>query len=319
MKDREPVAVGPSVSELELILEAVLFAASEPVPVKDLLAACSTPDSSTPARAELDAALERLTGHYRDRSIELVRSAGGYRFRVRQRFSAQVQAAQPERPPRLSRALLETLAIIAYRQPVTRAEIEDIRGVAWWATRKIRNQIASPEMPALRLGKFEMDWLFLRLPALLRRLWLCSIVTELPAWPTRVLSDGDGSGVLVGLWAGLGCGRSCIRDEQERMRAWMLSHGIGTGCAVGSSSSRLSYAPPSGSSRQRLKGTKLLSHGYSTSSLTMGESRPRMTKPPHRMPALRHCARLTRWRIRRRHGRGCTSSLTRLPGRVFLM
>jgi hypothetical protein len=49
---------------------------------------------------------------------------------VRQRFSAQVQAAQPERPPRLSRALLETLAIIAYRQPVTRAEIEDIRGVA---------------------------------------------------------------------------------------------------------------------------------------------------------------------------------------------
>jgi segregation and condensation protein B len=130
MKDWEPTTVEPGLGELELVLEAVLFAASEPVPVKDLLAACSTVDADEPARAELDAALERLAAHYHDRSIELVRSAGGYRFRVRQRFSAQVQAAQPERPPRLSRALLETLAIIAYRQPVTRAEIEDIRGVA---------------------------------------------------------------------------------------------------------------------------------------------------------------------------------------------
>jgi segregation and condensation protein B len=130
MKDWEPMAVEPGVGELELVLEAVLFAASEPVPVKDLLAASGTVDSDAPARAELDAALERLAAHYHDRSIELVRSAGGYRFRVRQRFSPQVQAAQPERPPRLSRALLETLAIIAYRQPVTRAEIEDIRGVA---------------------------------------------------------------------------------------------------------------------------------------------------------------------------------------------
>jgi len=130
VKDREPVTVEPSPKELELVLEAVLFAASEPVPVKDLLAACSTVESGGPEREELDAALERLAAHYRDRSIELVRSAGGYRFRVRPRFSAQVQAAQPERPPRLSRALLETLAIIAYRQPVTRAEIEDIRGVA---------------------------------------------------------------------------------------------------------------------------------------------------------------------------------------------
>jgi len=130
MRDWESAALEPGVGELELALEAVLFAASEPVPVKDLLAACSTVDADAPAPAELDAALERLAAHYHARSIELVRSAGGYRFRVRQRFSPQVQAAQPERPPRLSRALLETLAIIAYRQPVTRAEIEDIRGVA---------------------------------------------------------------------------------------------------------------------------------------------------------------------------------------------
>lgn len=115
--------------DIELVLEAVLFAASEPVPLQDLLAACALGDEGI-GRAEVEAALERLSEHYHDRSIELVRSAGGYRFRVRQRFSSQVQAAQPDRPQRLSRALLETLAIIAYRQPVTRAEIEDIRGVA---------------------------------------------------------------------------------------------------------------------------------------------------------------------------------------------
>jgi segregation and condensation protein B len=115
--------------DLELVLEAVLFAASEPVAMKDLLAACALEDEAA-GRAAVEAALDRLSAHYRERSIELARSAGGYRFRVRQQFSVQVQAAQPERPQRLSRALLETLAIIAYRQPVTRAEIEEIRGVA---------------------------------------------------------------------------------------------------------------------------------------------------------------------------------------------
>jgi segregation and condensation protein B len=129
MTDMEPREV-PGAEALELILEAVLFAASEPLPVKDLLLACSSPESEGPDRAAVEAALESLGAHYRGRAIELVQSASGYRFRVRQRFSLQVQAAQPERPQRLSRALLETLAIIAYRQPVTRAEIEDIRGVA---------------------------------------------------------------------------------------------------------------------------------------------------------------------------------------------
>ncbi|AGA33100.1 Segregation and condensation protein B [Thioalkalivibrio nitratireducens DSM 14787] len=117
-----------SYERLELILEAVLFAALDPVPVKELQAACASIEGI--GRAEVEAALERLAEQYRDRAVELVRSAGGYRFRVRERFSAVVQAAQPERPARLSRAMLETLAIIAYRQPVTRAEIEEIRGVA---------------------------------------------------------------------------------------------------------------------------------------------------------------------------------------------
>ena len=113
---------------VELALEAVLFAAAEPVAPRDLKAACE--DLGEIDQALLEQALGRLQERYQERAIELVRSAGGYRFRVRSRFSATVQAAQPERPARLSRALLETLAIIAYRQPVTRAEIEAVRGVA---------------------------------------------------------------------------------------------------------------------------------------------------------------------------------------------
>ncbi|WP_018862720.1 MULTISPECIES: SMC-Scp complex subunit ScpB [unclassified Thioalkalivibrio] len=113
---------------IELAIEAVLFAAAEPVAPRDLKAACE--DLGEIDQQTLDQAIARLQDRYADRAIELVRTAGGYRFRVRTRFSATVQAAQPERPARLSRALLETLAIIAYRQPVTRAEIEAVRGVA---------------------------------------------------------------------------------------------------------------------------------------------------------------------------------------------
>jgi len=116
-----------SAQEIELVLEAVLFAAGEPVSLPELLQAFSAEDGVTGAMLEV--ALESLGQTWSERSLELVRSAGGYRLRVRQRFSRYVQAAQPERPPRLSRAVLETLAIIAYRQPVTRAEIETIRGV----------------------------------------------------------------------------------------------------------------------------------------------------------------------------------------------
>lgn len=113
---------------VELAVEAVLFAAAEPVPARDLKAACE--ELGEIDQALLEQAIGHLQERYSDRAIELVRTAGGYRFRVRARFSATVQAAQPERPSRLSRALLETLAIIAYRQPVTRAEIESVRGVA---------------------------------------------------------------------------------------------------------------------------------------------------------------------------------------------
>jgi segregation and condensation protein B len=129
--EQEGTQTGADAAEaLELVLEAVLFAASEPLRMQDLVAACTGMEGVGVGHSDVEAALQRLAEHYRDRSLELVRSASGFRFRVRQCFSAHVQASLPERPPRLSRALLETLAIIAYRQPVTRAEIEDIRGVA---------------------------------------------------------------------------------------------------------------------------------------------------------------------------------------------
>ncbi len=135
MNDGDSRAIAPGdgatddlLRAVELAVEAVLFAAAEPVPARDLKAACA--DLGEVDQALLDTALQRLQEHYTGRAIELVRSAGGYRFRVRPHYSGNVQAAQPERPQRLSRALLETLAIIAYRQPATRAEIEAVRGVA---------------------------------------------------------------------------------------------------------------------------------------------------------------------------------------------
>lgn len=123
----ESSAQALSARDLELALEAVLLAAGEPLSLQELLQAFAPEDRVTTAAVET--ALASLAQAHSERTLELVHSASGYRLRVRQRYSRFVQAAQPERPPRLSRAVLETLAIIAYRQPVTRAEIESIRGV----------------------------------------------------------------------------------------------------------------------------------------------------------------------------------------------
>lgn len=112
----------------ELVLEAALFASSSPLSLTDLGAACAASGLAL-EQQELAFALDRLERKYRGRAVELVQSAGGYRFRIRKEFAEVVHSVLPERPPRLSRATLETLAIIVYRQPVTRAEIEEIRGV----------------------------------------------------------------------------------------------------------------------------------------------------------------------------------------------
>ena len=118
--------------QLQKILEAALFACDEPVTVDALRALFSESEDrqATPSREEIRATLGALQESYADRGVELKEVASGYRFQINEQSGAWVNRLWEERSPRYSRALLETLAIIAYRQPVTRGEIEDIRGVS---------------------------------------------------------------------------------------------------------------------------------------------------------------------------------------------
>ena len=117
-----------SESYVRNVIEAALLAAGRPLQLSEL--AQLFDESGRPTNDELRAALQTLTNEYADRGIELKEIATGYRIQVRREFANEVSRLWPERPPRYSRALLETLALIAYRQPITRAEIEAVRGVA---------------------------------------------------------------------------------------------------------------------------------------------------------------------------------------------
>jgi segregation and condensation protein B len=110
------------------VLEAALLAAGRSLTVAELAQLFEVVDRPEPA--QLREALRDLAADCARRGVELVETAQGFRFQVRREFADQVSRLWPERPPRYSRALLETLAIIAYRQPLTRAEIEAVRGVA---------------------------------------------------------------------------------------------------------------------------------------------------------------------------------------------
>ena len=120
--------VNAAAPELKLILEAVLLAAGEPVSLERLCEVFA--EREQPSRQDLQKALIELAQDYEGRSLEMVEVAGGFRLQVRQTFSPWVARLWEERPGRYSRALLETLALIAYRQPITRGEIEDVRGVS---------------------------------------------------------------------------------------------------------------------------------------------------------------------------------------------
>jgi segregation and condensation protein B len=110
------------------VIEAGMLAAGRTLSLVELANLFDIVDR--PDTEQLRAALAELADSYTDRGIELKETAQGFRVQVRREFSEQVSRLWPERPPRYSRALLETLAIIAYRQPLTRAEIEGVRGVA---------------------------------------------------------------------------------------------------------------------------------------------------------------------------------------------
>jgi segregation and condensation protein B len=110
------------------VIEAALLAAGRPLAVDELVAVFDERDRSS--AEEVRAALAALAGEYQSRGLELVEVASGFRVQIRSSVAEPVSRLWMERPARYSRALLETLALIAYRQPITRGEIEQIRGVA---------------------------------------------------------------------------------------------------------------------------------------------------------------------------------------------
>ena len=115
-------------NDLKYIIEATLLAAGRPVTSQQLLDLFDERERPTPE--QLKAALDLLAADYAERGIELLEVASGWRVQVRPRVADTVSRLWQERPSRYSRALLETLALVAYRQPITRSEIEEIRGVS---------------------------------------------------------------------------------------------------------------------------------------------------------------------------------------------
>jgi segregation and condensation protein B len=117
-----------SEQKLKQIAEAALMAAGKPLSLDELLELFE--EEERPERKVMRAAVKALAEEYEDRGVELNEVASGFRIQVRTELAPWVSRLWVERPPRYSRALMETLALIAYRQPITRGEIEDIRGVS---------------------------------------------------------------------------------------------------------------------------------------------------------------------------------------------
>lgn len=117
-----------SEEKLKQIVEAALLAAGRPLSLDQILALFE--EREQPEKKALREVLNSLMEDYQGRGIEVVEVGSGFRIQVRAGFSPWVSRLWAERPPKYSRALLETLALIAYRQPITRGEIEDIRGVS---------------------------------------------------------------------------------------------------------------------------------------------------------------------------------------------
>ena len=119
----EPV---PNPAEAKRIIEAAMLSSQEPLSLADLKRLFDEEIGPDTLRRLLD----ELRGEWAGRAVELVNLASGWRFQTRPDFQPFIDRLNPEKRPRYSRAVMETLAIIAYRQPVTRGDVEDIRGVA---------------------------------------------------------------------------------------------------------------------------------------------------------------------------------------------
>jgi segregation and condensation protein B len=115
-----------NIVEMKQVLEAALLTAGQPLSLDDMLRLFA----GRMERATLRMLLDEIKQDWENRTLELVQVASGYRFQAKPELSAFIARLNPERQPKYSRAVMETLAIIAYRQPVTRGDIEQIRGVS---------------------------------------------------------------------------------------------------------------------------------------------------------------------------------------------
>ena len=112
-------------NEVKIVLEAALLAAQEPIPIAELRKMFDEEIGADTIRR----LLEELREAWKERGVELATTASGWRFQTRASYQKFLERIHPEKAPRYSRAVLETLAIVAYRQPVTRGDIEELRGV----------------------------------------------------------------------------------------------------------------------------------------------------------------------------------------------
>ena len=115
-------------NEIKYFIEAALLAAGRPVSIEQIMDLFENDDS--PERSEIKQIINILNEEYTDRGITISSVASGYRIQIKTTMVSRLQKLWEEKPPRYSRALFETLALIAYRQPITRGEIEEIRGVS---------------------------------------------------------------------------------------------------------------------------------------------------------------------------------------------
>ena len=115
------------ISELQNIIEAALFAAGEPLGVRKIQALFE--EEVKPSKEAVYEVIDKITELYEPKAMELVKIGNGWRFQTSEKYAPWMRKLSSNKPPRYSRAQLETLAIIAYRQPVTRGDIEEIRGV----------------------------------------------------------------------------------------------------------------------------------------------------------------------------------------------
>ena len=117
------------INKLKPILEALFAAADRPLSVNQIFDLFSG-DVDQPGKDDIRKAIDEIGEQFQQGGLELKQVASGFRFQVKPAYESWVSRLWDQKPPRYSRALLETLALIAYRQPITRGEIEDIRGVS---------------------------------------------------------------------------------------------------------------------------------------------------------------------------------------------